>query len=298
LSSEDKALFELIERSENGGFDKNYNTGMRRALEEKFDYIYILNQDTVVPPDFLTEIVNAAEKKTEAPIWQSKVMYFKDKNIINTIGNELHYLGFGFCRGNLEPDRNLDIVPIPTGSGAALMFRRDFLEENGLFAEELWMYAEDIYISLLARIQGEDIMLAPKSIIYHKYDFVSSTGRVDYLERNRFLTLLWFYKWKTLILLLPIFLFMECGQIYFSFRRGWWRQRFWAYRQILNPRNWGWIMARRRFVQAKRKISDREFTSWFNGKVMYQELDTWLLRRVANPIFNTYWKFVRLLIRW
>lgn len=53
-----------IESAENLGFSGGNNIGIRKAIENEFDYVLLLNNDTTVEPDFLSILIDAATKKT------------------------------------------------------------------------------------------------------------------------------------------------------------------------------------------------------------------------------------------
>ena len=56
-------------------------------------------------------------------------------------------------------------------------------------------------------------------------------------------------------------------------------------------------MAERKKVQELRTVPDRKIVKMFSGKIWYQEIGGKRLR-VANALFNAYWKIIRVLIRW
>nr|HPL93393.1 glycosyltransferase family 2 protein [bacterium] len=172
--------------SMNGGFCVNSNRGLRQAVEENYDYVYLLNQDVGVHKDFIQPLVEAMENDQTIQTAQSKILYFSDHSKINSRGNYYHYLGFGYAGGNLETD-NLsdDIREIAYPSGAGVMIRCAWLKKIGFLEEYLWMYHEDVYLGLLTWYAGGRNVLVPKSEIYHKYTFNSSMSRLDFMERNR-----------------------------------------------------------------------------------------------------------------
>ena len=55
-------------------------------------------------------------------------------------------------------------------------------------------------------------------------------------------------------------------------------------------------MRSRRAIQNKRKISDRDIASFFSGEVRFQEIDGFLLTRIANPLWKWYWDIIKLIL--
>ncbi|MXY97157.1 MAG: glycosyltransferase, partial [Gemmatimonadetes bacterium] len=52
----------LIRNAENRGFVRGSNQGMRHALTTDTEYVFLLNNDTVVEPDALSLLVATAER--------------------------------------------------------------------------------------------------------------------------------------------------------------------------------------------------------------------------------------------
>lgn len=298
LSFENKETIVLMENNINRGFCVNYNRGIRKAVTEDYDYVYLLNQDTVVHSDFLKEALAVIGSDDNIKIVQSKLLYHTDHNKINARGCDVHYLGFGFAKGNLEANREFPNEEICYSSGTASLIDLSLLEEIGILEEELWMYHDDLYLGLLARLAGHKIVFANNSIIYHKYTFASSVARIDYMERNRFLILFWFYKLPSLALIWPALILMEAGQVVFAVYRGWFRKKIWSYQYFLRKENWTKIFAKRRQVQALRKISDKELFNNFVGTINYQEINNPLLTYIANPIFSLYFIAIKKIMFW
>ena len=104
------------------------------------------------------------------------------------------------------------------------------------------------------------------------------------------------YRWPTLLLVAPAFLVMELGLWLFAFRGGWWREKAKAYGYFFTREHLSKLSAARKRAQSARKISDREATALFTGRILFQQMQPKLLTRVANPVFAAYWAFVRVFL--
>jgi len=288
----------VIENRENLGFAAGNNVGLRYAIEQRFDYVYLLNQDTVVTPDFLDEAVKVARTDPKAAAVQSKLLLYDDKSKINTIGNEIHFLGFAYAGGYRTPDRELEVREITYASGASVLVRVSALEDIGLFDEELFLYQEDVDLGWRLRLGGYRIVLAPKSVVYHKYEFTRSVSKFYYLERNRWLVLMQNYKWATCLLIAVPLLVMQIGMLLYSLGAGWWREELKACGYFFRRENWRKLLAKRKQVQEHRRVPDREVVRFFTGRVEFEGLQNPVLKYVANPVFNAWWQIVRRLIWW
>jgi len=79
---------------------------------------------------------------------------------------------------------------------------------------------------------------------------------------------------------------------------GWLWKRLSVYGFFLKPVTWKYLSRKRRRVQSIRRVPDRAIVPHLSGRIEFGLLDSWILRRVVNPIFDRYWRFVRRLILW
>lgn len=290
----------LIENQKNEGFSRGNNIGMRLALDAGADFIVLLNQDTIVEPNWLRELVAAAERDETIAAAQSLLLLYPAKEKINSWGNQIHYLGFGFCGGYKKPIQTLSATmhfrEIPYASGAAMLIRASALRDVGLFDEEFFLYHEDLDLGWRLRMAGYRIVLAPYSIVYHQYEFQRSIKKYYYMERNRFLVLLEDYHWRTLFVVLPALLIFEFCLLLASFYSGWWREKLRAWQYFLSLKNWRNILKKRQEKQAKRRVSDAVIAPFLTGKIEFQEIESRGLRWLVNPVLNFYWKIAQRII--
>lgn len=316
---------EVIPNQKNDGFAEGNNIAMRRAIDLNYDYIVLLNMDTVVDPKWLEELVKVAEmrrsKREEKgcvefcnrisqknangfkPIGavQSLIMLYPKIDEINSLGNQLHFLGFGFCEGYGKKKlqiKNQTSKLFFYASGAAVLYPVEVLKRVGLFDPEFFMYHEDTDLSWRIRQAGYDVVLAPKSIIYHKYQFSRSILQFYYMERNRLIMLFENWRFGTLLLILPPFFVMELGQLGYAALRGLFWAKLRVYRYFLQPENWIRMIENKRKKAKLRKVKDRELAKLVVGKIEFQEISNPILKYLVNPVFNVYWKVVRNLIFW
>jgi GT2 family glycosyltransferase len=294
----------FFKNTENLGFSGGNNQAMRMALEEGYDYVYLLNPDTEAQLGFLDEAIRLMETDDAIGIVQSQLRLHPQTGLLNSYGNEIHFLGFGYAGGESlsvhapEAKAKLHVRDIAYASGAGMLIRASLLREIGFLDEELFAYHEDLEFSWRARLAGHRVMLAPESLVYHKYEFSRSIKKYFWMERNRFIVMLRMYRVATLLLLLPAFLVMELGLWAFAFKGGWWREKLRAYAYFLSPGHWSKLFGARRKMQALRKIGDRQATALFTGKILFQQMQPSLLTRVANPVFSAYWTLARLILFW
>lgn len=288
----------VIKNKENLGFAAGNNVGMRWALDHGFDYVVLLNDDTVVDKHWLVEMKRVMDKQENIAAVQSKVLLHSDKRKINSWGNNIHFLGFGYAGGYLEPDQKMEAREITYASGSSVMYRAAVLREIGLLEEQFFMYHEDLEMGMRIKLAGLRSMLAPKSIMYHKYSFSKSMKKYYDMERNRFITIFSYYKWQTLFLIFLPLIIMELGLFGFSLTTGWWKEKLRVYNYFLNDESWQKIGARRAELKKIRKVSDRKLMHGFVGKIEFQDISNPLLDKVVNPVYNFYWQILKNIMVW
>jgi hypothetical protein len=292
---------EIIRNHNNDGFAKGNNDAINVALALNYDYVILFNMDTIVEKNCVSELVKAIESDEKIGAVQARLMLYPDKDKINSLGNDTHFLGFGYCKNYKEKydvaKVGEDLKPIFYPSGAAVLFRGSTLKEVGLLDEELWMYNEDQDLGWRVWLTGYSCILANSAVVYHKYEFSRSISKYYWMDRNRIIVMLKNYSSFTLILILPAFIIMEIGLILFSIRGGWFMKKLkvWAY--FLNPLKWIYIIKARRHIQRTRRCSEREILKMVSGRIWYQEVGSNQLK-IANIIFNIYFKIVRKIVCW
>jgi hypothetical protein len=307
--------FEIIRNKTNDGFAKGVNDSVRVALKQGFDYIAVVNIHTIIEPNYISELVKAAESDKKIGVAQARMMLYPEKDKINSLGNITHFLGFGYCSHyrekwdkkeikNQKPARfesrsesgGSKIKNICYPSGSSMFFKREVLEQVGLLDEEYWMYNEDQELGWRIWLAGFRCVLAPKAVMYNKYEFQRSIQKFYWMDRNRINAILQCYRLPTLLLILPAFVIMEAGLILFSLRTGWLKEKMRVWRYFLTPRKWVYIYRARKRNQALRKVKDKDIIKMFSGRIWYQEVGNWKLHLI-NPFFNLYWKAVLKVIK-
>lgn len=290
--------FTLLQSKINSGYVGANNLGYEYAKKVKANFIYLLNQDTEIEPGFLQPLYNFA-KNNKFGTLQSRLRLYPATNKINTLGNVIHFLGFGYGSGGGQIDlNNQKITKINYSSGAGELVSMKALATLGyLFDETMFAYLEDLDLGWSLQLLGYDNYLVPESVIYHKYEFSRSMKQVYWFERNRLWVSLKNYKLATLILFFPAWLIMEFGQLYFAWRNNYLKNKIKAYKWIFLAQEWKILLAKRKNIQTKRIVSDREILKSFSGKILFQALDSPLLR-IANIFFDIYFRLIRYFIFW
>ena len=153
----------LLLSGANLGFGGGCNVGIRHALAQGADYVWLINSDATVDPVALTALVQVADNDPALGSVGS-VLYEADQP------GQVQLWGGG--RVNLWLGRsNHCVVPGPISfiSGASLLLRRAALEQVGLFDEGLFfMYWEDTDLGFRLADAGWRLAVAEDSKVWHK----------------------------------------------------------------------------------------------------------------------------------
>ena len=177
-----------IQLDENTGYAGGNNVGIRYALEHGHQYVWVLNNDTVVQPDSLRLAVETALTDARIGVVGVKILAMEDPTRVWVAYGQVTYrqslvrlIGY-FWKDDGRFDEQCDVEWVP---GTAMLLSRAAVERLGGFDEEFFAYHEDVDWCTGARQAGFRIVFEPKSIIYHK-GHRSSGGRV-YVSPRQYL---------------------------------------------------------------------------------------------------------------
>lgn len=162
----------LIENSENLGYAAGNNVGIDYALTNfSPDYVLLLNNDTVVDPVFLAELVKLAESSPHIGLVGPKILYYHAPEIIQCTTSEVDlYRGKIRFTGDREHDRGVYEQASETDyvEGSCMLISTRVIEEIGMLDERYFCYWEDLEYCLRAREAGFIALYCPQAKIWHK----------------------------------------------------------------------------------------------------------------------------------
>lgn len=178
---------EVIALPNNLGWAGGNNIGMRLALDRGFNYVCLLNNDTVLEPTVIEELLKAAAVLGRPCLLHPAIAYFADPtrwqvNPQPPPGSNMALQGSTFSE---------DIVEIDFAYGACLMLPVSVLRSVGLLDERFFLQLEETDYFLRAKVRGIRSYCARRARILHK-ESVSFGGRITdaktyYQVRNRLL---------------------------------------------------------------------------------------------------------------
>ncbi len=159
----------FLEMGENLGFASGSNRGLKEGLRRGADLLMLLNNDTVVAPNFLSEISKAAKKHPEVGAFGPKIYFYDDPATIWYAGGSVDpktgrcfHIGCGAHEGYKE-EKTTDYI-----CGCALAIRPETLEKVGFLDPRFFLIWEEIDWCYRARDQGYACLFVPTAKVWHK----------------------------------------------------------------------------------------------------------------------------------
>lgn len=201
---------QLISNPQNLGYAGGNNVGISYSLEKGTDYVLLLNNDTVVDPNFLLELIIVAETDSKIAIVQSNIISFDGETEYSFYDK----YGATFSRkSKIDSNENNDMEKplLFYPCGACMLIRKAVLVEK-FFDERLFAYYEDVDTGWKLRLRNYNICYARKSICYHEGSSSLKNNKpfkMYLIWRNRVRVLTKNYSFLNLLKRLPIALILE-----------------------------------------------------------------------------------------
>ena len=264
-----------VKNEYNAGFSRAFNQGLSIARGE---YILSLNADVSVQPDFVEELLAALDESPRVGMACGKLLSGagpEDGRLIDSTGLFVSRQRRPYDRGQGEQDRGqYDDRRIVFGAcGAASICRQSMLDDiscNGeVLDEDFFVYYDDADLSWRAQLRGWHCRYQPTAVAWHERgggDTLrrrSNAPKLAFAQihalKNRYLMMLKNDSWSGLIPALPAILVNDLARLgYIAIRRP---ALLGAYAEVWRLRRRA--LEKRRIIQGRRRISEREMREWF-----------------------------------
>jgi len=272
----------LIENKENFGYCEGNNVGIRQA---RGDFVVILNPDTIVSTNWLTELMSAYNTTGEG-LYQPKILSLYENNVIQSTGNMLHLFGFGFARDKGVPDNSQrnEIEQIGYASGTCLFTSAKVLKKVGLLDSFLFLYHDDLDLGWRAAQIGIKSYYVPNSVIYHaeSYSLKWSSKKFFWLERNRRYCIMTHYSKDTCKKMQISLILVEMMVWLFYLSKGFLSAKIRAELDII--KNKDQITSRYKELESKKLVSDKELIKLFPDEIFVPKN---VSGKIGSRVFNS-----------
>jgi GT2 family glycosyltransferase len=199
----------ILETGSNLGYAGGNNAGMHHAIAGGAEYVWILNNDTVVDQHALSELVDRAGCSADIGLCGATLMRYYEPKLVHVTGGasfdqtsgRQRLLGYGERIGTL-PDATTVEASLAYVAGSATLVSRRFIADVGLMDERYFLYFEELDWAIRGKAKGYALGYAPRALVYHKEGSTSgSSARTPvhtpfseyYLTRNLLLIMQRFY---------------------------------------------------------------------------------------------------------
>jgi GT2 family glycosyltransferase len=161
----------IIENKDNLGYAEGNNVGIRYAFLEGCDYVWILNNDTIVDPYALAKLIDVAESDVSVGILGSKICYYDAPDILWFAGGYINWDSFETPHvGIKEKDCGQydEVMDCDRITGCSMLVSRRFCEEVGLMDSAYFIYVEEVDWCIRAWSCNFRVVYVPDSKVYHK----------------------------------------------------------------------------------------------------------------------------------
>ncbi len=177
----------LLRQQSNRGFCAGNNIAIEECSGE---LLLLLNNDAELDRCFVETMVAAADEYPETGMFAARVMMFDRREVFDSTGLLVYPDGICRSRGWLEKDlgqydRDEEVLG---PNGCAAVYRREMLDDVGLFDEAYFAYLEDLDLVLRGQLRGWSCRYVAAATVYHKKSMTSgyhSAFKAFLVERNR-----------------------------------------------------------------------------------------------------------------
>ena len=188
-TAEEKIL--LVQSEKNLGFAGGNNIAIDYFLKSSFDFVWLLNNDTVIQSDTLKNFVEFGVTSQESTgIIGGKLFDYYNKDILQAVGGR-YFKWFGKVKeiGGGERDSGqwdksdfkFDYV-----IGASMFVKRKFVVSVGKMTEDYFLYFEELDWAIRGKIKGWQMELCPSAIVFHKLGASTGSGKKEISELSDF----------------------------------------------------------------------------------------------------------------
>src|SRR6185312_6458814 len=164
----------LIEPGMNLGFAAGCNLGIKNTSGE---FVLLLNSDVFIQPGFIAEMLAPFQRDPRTGATAATMVYQSNPEIVASAGVEVYRNGLALDRQmGAHRDMLVDQLAVFGPSGGAAAYRREAVNDVGLFPAAYFMYLEDVDLAWRLRLRGWETVLAARAVAEHASSASSGEG--------------------------------------------------------------------------------------------------------------------------
>ncbi len=160
----------VLSLAKNIGFAGANNVGIRMALNDKAEYVFLLNNDATVLPDTISSLVRTYENDERIGIVGATILNYQNPTIIDNMGANINYWtgSSRFLNHGSFYNKELGTIDVDYASGAAMMISRKVINKIGLLPEFYFLYCEEQDYCTMAKKSGFRVACTAQARVIHK----------------------------------------------------------------------------------------------------------------------------------
>lgn len=170
-----------IRNSDNVGFARGANVGIRFALDQRAEYVWLVNPDALVSEDSLQMLIELMERNARVGM-ASPLILSPTRRAVWFGGGRIAWFRFRAIHTTLRSKT----IPFETGflSGCALLVKSPVFRIVGLFDERFFLYYEDADLSVRSKRAGFPIVVHPQATVTHSEESRNNPEKLYWLVRS------------------------------------------------------------------------------------------------------------------
>lgn len=250
-----------IKNKTNLGFALANNQGYKVSSGK---YLLLLNNDTLVDPDFLDILVAKMESEKDLGVIQPKILIMDRPEYLDNAGSFLTRIGFLHHWGFMKKDKQefskeREVFSV---KGACMLIRKSLVNEIGLFDSDFMSYFEESDFCWRVWLTGNRVLFYPQTQIFHKVGFTIKRLDVGNLNwhyyKNRICSLIKNLEISNLLTILPVHLLISLGILFIFLIKGRFGNSLIIWKAIWwNIINLDKTLIKRKNIQKMRVVSDK-----------------------------------------
>jgi hypothetical protein len=161
---------EVLSLSVNKGYAGNNNVGIAAALARGADWVFVLNEDTIVAPDCIARLVAVAERESRAAALGPLVFHYDEPQVIQSAGGRIgrDWSAWHIAQNEVFQGQFVQPTLVDWVSGCAILVKRAAIEQVGMLDERFFYYWEETEWCLRMQRAGWQILHVPAAPLWHK----------------------------------------------------------------------------------------------------------------------------------
>lgn len=160
----------IILNSVNLGGAGGFNTALKDAVEKKFDYVILLDNDITLAPDCISNLISYMDNHKDVGCIGAKIMMMDHPEYMQEFGVHLDFEHY-CLRHDYWYERDSgteEVIESDCVASCALIARVDCLKKTNLFPEENFLYWDDLEFTYQIKLAGYKVISLASAKAYHK----------------------------------------------------------------------------------------------------------------------------------